>query len=145
MATKKSEKQTADEGSEVTSAGPEEAKDGTDRGKARIRAEVAEGQRAAAVKQYDEARKAKAKARAEAADLKVEAKYEGPTIEVRTAPGPNGERRPRYVKGGQKWSDKPRKVHLEALTREQYRAIMVAPLLEVRGKAPADFDGFRKD
>jgi len=144
MATKKSEKQTADEEAAVTSADTEETEVTSGEAKAQTRAQVSERQRSAAVKQYDEARRAKAKARAEAAGLRVEARYDGPTIEVRTAPGPNGEKRKRYVKGGQRWTDEPRKVHLRALTRAQYHVIMTAPLLEVKGKAPEGFADFKK-
>lgn len=130
------------------SKGPtEEAKtngaDGSTKVDKSERGAKAEKQSAAAIAAYDASRKSAAAARMKSANLDLKKKSEGPTIEVRTV-GIGNRPRFRYVKGGQRFTDKPCEVELHDITFEQYRAIMSAPLLEVKGKAPKDFDGWAK-
>ena len=66
----------------------------------------------------------------------------GDTLQVSTAPGPEGQVRRKLIVGGHHFGPEPTELALVDLTRDQYRAIMAHRLLNVEGGARPDFTGF---
>jgi hypothetical protein len=140
MTTKKSEEETKAPTSDKQDGSPKD--EGPKKGKKP--SEQAKAQAKAAQDAYLEAQKEKRNARLQAAGLAEAPAAEGATIEVRTVPGPGGMPRKSEAGGMIVFGPKPKTVALGAITYAQYHSIMSNPLLEVKGKAPKDFDGWAK-